>query len=79
VADPRGDAGVEYGLAAPPSDDVSAMFDRLTDAYDVTTDHFCSGAIPVGPPERVTTDRAFLIGDAARADEAVHRRGSSTG
>ncbi|ACM56890.1 geranylgeranyl reductase family protein [Halorubrum lacusprofundi] len=62
---PRGDAGVEYGLAAPPSDDVSAMFDRLTDAYDVTTDHFCSGAIPVGPPERVTTDRAFLIGDAA--------------
>jgi geranylgeranyl reductase family protein len=62
---PRGDAGVEYGLAAPPSDDVSAMFDRLTDAYDVTTDRFCSGAIPIGPPDRVTTDRAFLIGDAA--------------
>ena len=62
---PRGDAGVEYGLAAPPGDDVSAMFDRLTDAYDVTTDRFCSGAIPVGPPDRVTTDRTFLIGDAA--------------
>lgn len=62
---PRGDAGVEYGLAAPPGDDVSALFDRLTDAYDVTTDRFCSGVIPVGPPERVTTDRAFLIGDAA--------------
>ncbi len=62
---PRGDAGVEYGLAAPPGDDVSTLFDRLTDAYDVTTDRFCSGAIPVGPPGRVTTDRAFLIGDAA--------------
>ena len=62
---PRGDAGVEYGLAAPPGDDVAAMFDRLTDAYDVTTDRFCSGAIPVGPPDRVTTDRTFLIGDAA--------------
>ena len=62
---PRGDAGVEYGLAAPPSDDVTAMFERLTDAYGATTDRFCSGAIPVGPPDRVTTDRAFLIGDAA--------------
>ena len=62
---PRGDAGVEYGLAAPPGDDVSTLFDRLTDEYDVTTDRFCSGAIPVGPPDRVTTDRAFLIGDAA--------------
>ncbi len=62
---PRGDAGVEYGLAAPPGDDVSALFDRLTDAYDVTTDRFCSGAIPIGPADSVTTDRVFLIGDAA--------------
>jgi electron-transferring-flavoprotein dehydrogenase len=62
---PRGDAGVEYGLAAPPSASVTEMFDHLTDAYDVDTDHFCSGAIPIGPPETVTTDRAFLIGDAA--------------
>ena len=62
---PRGDAGVEYGLAAPPGDDVSALFDRFREAYDVTTDRFCSGAIPVGPPDRVTTDRTFLIGDAA--------------
>lgn len=62
---PRGDAGVEYGLAAPPGDDVTAMFGRLTDAYDVETDRFCSGAIPIGPPDSVTTDRVFLIGDAA--------------
>jgi electron-transferring-flavoprotein dehydrogenase len=62
---PRGDAGVEYGLAAPPGDSVNAMFERLTDAYGVDTDRFCSGGIPIGPPDRVTTDRAFLIGDAA--------------
>ncbi|TKX75529.1 geranylgeranyl reductase family protein [Halorubrum sp. GN11_10-6_MGM] len=62
---PRGDAGVEYGLAAPPSEDVSGAFDRLTDAYGATTDRRCSGAIPVGPPARTTSDRGFLIGDAA--------------
>ncbi|AUV80538.1 electron transfer flavoprotein [Salinigranum rubrum] len=62
---PRGEAGVEYGLAAPPGASVNEMFDVLTREYDVETDHFCSGAIPIGPPETVTTDRAFLIGDAA--------------
>ncbi|MEF8779255.1 MAG: geranylgeranyl reductase family protein [Haloferacaceae archaeon] len=62
---PRGDAGVEYGLAAPPGEDVKARFDALTRGYGVETDRFCSGAIPIGPPERTTTDRAFLIGDAA--------------
>jgi len=62
---PRGEAGVEYGLAAPPGDDVTALFDRLTEAYDVDTDRFCSGAIPIGPPDRVSTDRVFLLGDAA--------------
>ena len=62
---PRGDAGVEYGLAAPPGDDVSALFDRFTDGYDVDTANRCSGAIPIGPPDSVTTDRVFLIGDAA--------------
>ncbi len=62
---PRGDAGVEYGLAAPPGDDVKALFDRLTDDYGAETERFCSGAIPIGPPDTVTTDRVFLIGDAA--------------
>jgi len=62
---PRGNAGVEYGLAAPPGEDVKALFDRLTETYDVETDRFCSGAIPVGPPSRTTTDRVFLVGDAA--------------
>ncbi|MFB6195961.1 MAG: geranylgeranyl reductase family protein [Haloplanus sp.] len=62
---PRGEAGVEYGLAAPPDADVSARFERLTVAYGVETTHRCSGAIPIGPPDRVTSDRVFLVGDAA--------------
>ena len=62
---PRGDAGVEYGLAAPPGAEVNEMFDVLTEQYDVETTHFCSGGIPIGPPERVTTRRVFLLGDAA--------------
>ena len=62
---PRGDAGVEYGLAAPPGDDVGRRFDDLTDAYGVDCHRRCSGAIPIGPPERVTSTRGFLLGDAA--------------
>ncbi|SFL23282.1 geranylgeranyl reductase family [Halogranum rubrum] len=62
---PRGDAGVEYGLAAPPGKEVNEMFELLTDAYGVETDRFCSGAIPIGPAETVTTRRVFLVGDAA--------------
>jgi len=64
---PRGDAGVEYGLAAPPDEDRGAreLFDELTAGYDVATEQFCSGAIPVGPADSVTSRRAFLVGDAA--------------
>ena len=62
---PRGDAGVEYGLAAPPGNEVNELFDRLTGEYGVETDRFCSGAIPIGPPERITATRGFLVGDAA--------------
>ena len=62
---PRGEAGVEYGLAAPPGTDVTERFERLTDAYGAETTHRCSGAIPIGPPDSVTSDRVFLVGDAA--------------
>jgi digeranylgeranylglycerophospholipid reductase len=62
---PRGDAGVEYGLATPPGDDVRAQFEAFTDAYGVETDHRCSGLIPIGPSNRVTGRRSFLVGDAA--------------
>jgi len=62
---PRGDDGVEYGLAAKPGDDVSGRFDRLCAEYDVTLDRRCSGFIPIGPPRRVTGRRSLLVGDAA--------------
>ena len=62
---PRGNAGVEYGLAAPPGKEVNEMFDLLTEAYGVETDRFCSGAIPIGPPETETNRRVFIVGDAA--------------
>ncbi|MFD1563468.1 geranylgeranyl reductase family protein [Haloarchaeobius amylolyticus] len=62
---PRGEAGVEYGLAAPPGVHVSKHFEDLIDGYEVDVSHRCSGAIPIGPPDRVTSRRAFLIGDAA--------------
>ncbi|QLH84754.1 FAD-dependent oxidoreductase [Halosimplex pelagicum] len=62
---PRGEAGVEYGLATPPSADVRERFDRFTADYGVETDRRCSGLIPVGPPDSVTSRRAFLVGDAA--------------
>jgi len=64
---PRGDAGVEYGLAASPGPDVNALFDDLvgSDGYDAEVGKRCSGLIPVGPPDSVTSHRGFLIGDAA--------------
>ncbi|MFA9502266.1 geranylgeranyl reductase family protein [Natrinema sp. H-ect1] len=62
---PRGEAGVEYGLAAPPGVQVTKHFEELIDGYEIDVSHRCSGAIPVGPPDRVTSRRAFLIGDAA--------------
>lgn len=66
---PRGEAGVEYGLAAAPDadGDVTARFDAFCEAYGVAEriEHRCSGLIPIGPPETVTADRGFLLGDAA--------------
>jgi len=66
---PRGEAGVEYGLAATPdaSGDVTARFDAFVEEYGVADriEHRCSGLIPIGPPARVTTERGFLLGDAA--------------
>lgn len=62
---PRGEAGVEYGLAAPPGESVGDRFDALVEGYDVDVVDRCSGVIPIGPPDRVTADRGLLIGDAA--------------
>jgi geranylgeranyl reductase family protein len=62
---PRGEGGVEYGLAAAPGEDVPALFDALVDDYGVEIEHRCSGVIPIGPPDTVTSHRGFLLGDAA--------------
>ncbi|ELZ05076.1 geranylgeranyl reductase family protein [Natrialba aegyptia] len=62
---PRGEAGVEYGLAAPPGVQVTKHFEELIDGYEIDVSHRCSGAIPIGPADRVTSRRGFLIGDAA--------------
>ncbi|RQH01757.1 geranylgeranyl reductase family protein [Natrarchaeobius oligotrophus] len=62
---PRGEAGVEYGLAAPPGVQVTKHFEELVDGYEIDVSHRCSGAIPIGPPDRVTSRRTFLLGDAA--------------
>jgi len=62
---PRGEAGVEYGLAMPPGNDVTHEFESFTAGYGADTDRRCSGLIPIGPADSVTSGRVFLIGDAA--------------
>jgi geranylgeranyl reductase family protein len=62
---PRGEGGVEYGLAAHPGEDVGRLFEELVADYGAEVEHRCSGAIPISPPERTVSERGFLIGDAA--------------
>jgi len=62
---PRGEAGVEYGLAARPGAEVGDWFDSFVDSYGATITTRCSGLIPIGPPETVTGERTLLLGDAA--------------
>lgn len=62
---PRGDAGVEYGLAVQPGDDAPRRFENLCAGYDAEINERCSGMIPIGPPRRTVTTRVFLLGDAA--------------
>jgi hypothetical protein len=62
---PRGEAGVEYGLAVAPGDDAPGRFEALLEDYGVELDRRCSGAIPIGPPERTVGERSLLVGDAA--------------
>jgi geranylgeranyl reductase family protein len=62
---PRGEAGVEYGLAVEPGEDAADRFDALVEDYGVEIERRCSGAIPIGPPDRTVGTRSFLVGDAA--------------
>ncbi|MFB6086527.1 MAG: geranylgeranyl reductase family protein [Halodesulfurarchaeum sp.] len=62
---PRGEAGVEYGLAAPPEYDVATHLDRMLERDGLSGGQRFGGHIPIGPPDRVQSDRAILLGDAA--------------
>ncbi len=61
---PRGDS-VEYGAAVPTGEEPSKWLEKITDRNEIDCTDHCAGAIPVGPPDRVTTDRVFLVGDSA--------------
>jgi digeranylgeranylglycerophospholipid reductase len=64
---PRTDS-VEYGAGVPKGENPMEWLDRVTEKFDVEEEDrrdICAGAIPVGPPKRVTSERAFLVGDAA--------------
>ena len=62
---PRGEAGTEYGLAAPPGESANELFERFTGEYGIEVGEVCAGMIPIDPPSRVTGHRSLLIGDAA--------------
>lgn len=62
---PRGEAGVEYGLATTPGEAVGDRFDSFVTDYGADIHRRCSGAIPIGAPTEVTSRRGFLVGDAA--------------
>jgi len=59
---PRGDC-VEYGAASSgsPREELESVAGIDMESFD----RLCAGQIPIGPPSRTTTDRAFLVGDAA--------------
>lgn len=64
---PRTDS-VEYGAAVPKGESPMEWLDKVTEKFDITEDerkNICAGAIPIGPAETVTSERAFLVGDAA--------------
>ncbi|MFB6174758.1 MAG: geranylgeranyl reductase family protein [Candidatus Nanohalobium sp.] len=64
---PRSDS-VEYGAGVPKGENTMKWLDEVTEKFDIEKEkrrNVCAGAIPIGPPERVTSDRVFLVGDAA--------------
>lgn len=63
---PRGDS-VEYGAAVPQGENPREWLNNVTEDFIDEEDQrdICAGAIPVGPPEKVTSERVFLVGDAA--------------
>lgn len=63
---PRGDS-VEYGAAVPRGEEPMKWLNQITDRYIDREDqkNLCAGAIPINPAEKVTSERVFLVGDAA--------------
>ena len=63
---PRGDS-VEYGAAVPRGENPQKWLENVTERFieEEERKNICAGAIPVGPPEKVTSRRVFLVGDAA--------------
>ncbi|MFB6242418.1 MAG: geranylgeranyl reductase family protein [Candidatus Nanosalina sp.] len=64
---PRGDS-VEYGAGVPKGENPMEWLEKVTEKFDVEKAErrdVCAGAIPIGPPENVTSERVFLVGDAA--------------
>lgn len=63
---PRGDS-VEYGAAVPQGENPVEWLDKVTGKYidEDQREKICAGAIPIKPPEKVTSERIFLVGDAA--------------
>ncbi|MFB6208033.1 MAG: geranylgeranyl reductase family protein [Candidatus Nanohaloarchaea archaeon] len=63
---PRGDS-VEYGAAVPQGENPVDWLDSVTEGYieKEEQENICAGAIPIGPPSSVTSERVFLVGDAA--------------
>lgn len=63
---PRGDS-VEYGAAVPPGENPKEWLNQVTEDFIAEEDqeNICAGAIPVGPSKTVTSERVFLVGDAA--------------
>lgn len=64
---PREDS-VEYGAAVPKGENPMKWLEKVTEKFDITEDDrrdICAGAIPIRPPEKVSSNRVFLVGDAA--------------
>lgn len=62
---PRGE-DVEYGVAVETHRDVKQQFEAFMEEHaPAVPDDRHAATIPMHPPETVTSDRAFLVGDAA--------------
>ena len=63
---PRGNS-VEYGAAVPRGEEPMKWLEKVTGKYidESERKNICAGAIPIKPPETVTSERVFLVGDAA--------------